>query len=147
MTSQTVNFVHPYTGDTPLHAVAQSIYSKRKQVLEILLRKGTQLNVKNKDFLTPLHVASENSYYDIMDTLLRCGANPNQLDGLGQTCLHKLAREDDVQGCRLLLSHNIDPTIVSLQGYTAAQLASENVLKILKGEFIISRLFFVELDL
>lgn len=132
LTSQTVNFVHPYSGDTPLHCVAQSIYSKRKQVLEILIRKGAQLNVKNKDFLTPLHVAAENSYYDIMDAILRNGGNVNALDGLGQTCLHRSAREDDVQSCRLLLSHNIDPTIISLQGYTALQLASENVLKILK---------------
>lgn len=132
LTSQTVNFSHPYTGDTPLHAVAQSIYSKRKQMLEILIRKGAQLNAKNKDFLTPLHVASDNSYYDVIDALIRNGANINICDGLGQTCLHRCARKDDVQGTRLLLSHSIDPSIVSLQGYTAAQLATEDVLKILK---------------
>lgn len=96
------------------------------------MRKGPQINIKNKDFLTPLHVACENSYYDIMDCLLRNGANVNCIDGLGQTCLHRAAREDDVQAVRLLLSHSIDTTIVSLQGYTAAQLAKENVLKILK---------------
>lgn len=132
LTSQSANFVHPFTGDTPLHVVAGSVFSKRKQVLEILIRKGAQLNVKNKDFLTPLHVATENSYYDIMDCLLRNGANVNVIDGLGQSCLHRAAREDDVQAVRLLLSHSIDPTMVSLQGYTAAQLAKENVLKILK---------------
>lgn len=55
------------------------------------------------------------------------------LDGLGQTALHRCGRDDNVQACRLLLSYGIDYTIVSLQGYTAAQLASENVLKILKS--------------
>lgn len=132
LTSQSVNFAHQFTGDTPLHAVASSVFSKRKQVLEILIRKGAQLNAKNKDFQTPLHTATENSHYDIMDYLARNGANINAVDGLGQTCLHRAAREDDVQAVRLLLSHSIDTSALSLQGYTAAQVAKENVLKILK---------------
>lgn len=132
LTSETVNFVHPYTGDTPLHAVAMSVYQKRKQVLEILIRKGALLNEKNKDFLTPLHVAADHSHYDIMDLLLKSGAKVNALDGLGQTALHRCARDDNIQACRLLLSYSIDTSLISLQGYTAAQLASENVQKILK---------------
>ncbi|XP_058447048.1 poly [ADP-ribose] polymerase tankyrase [Malaya genurostris] len=132
LTAETVNFVHPYSGDTPLHAVAHSVYPKRKQVLEILIRKGALLNEKNKDFLTPLHIAADNSHYEIMDVLLRHGAKVDALDGLGQTTLHRCAREDNIQACRLLLSYNIDISIVSLQGYTAAQLATENVLKILQ---------------
>lgn len=55
------------------------------------------------------------------------------MDGHGQTALHRCSRDDNVQACRLLLSYSVDPSIVSLQGYTAAQLASENVLKILKN--------------
>lgn len=125
--------MHPYTGDTPLHAASQSVYPKRKQILEILIRKGALLNEKNKDFLTALHIAADNSYYEIMDLLLRHGAKVNAIDGLGQSALHRCAREDNIQACRLLLSYSIDSAIVSLQGYTAAQLATENVLKILQG--------------
>lgn len=33
-----VNFVHPYTGDTPLHCAAGSVYPKRKQVIIIAKR-------------------------------------------------------------------------------------------------------------
>lgn len=69
-----------------------------------------------------------------MDVLLRHGAKVNALDGLGQTALHRCAREDNVQACRILLSYSVDTTIVSLQGYTATQVASENVLKILQGD-------------
>ncbi|KAJ9596393.1 hypothetical protein L9F63_012556 [Diploptera punctata] len=130
-----VNFKHPYTGDTPLHCAVSSPYPKRKQVLETLVRKGAHLNEKNKEFLTPLHVAADNSHYDVMDALLRHGAKVNALDGLGQTALHRSAREDNVQACRILLSYNVDPSIVSLQGYTAAQIATENVLKILQGRY------------
>lgn len=132
LTTQTLSFAHPFTGDTALHVVAGSVFSKRKQVLDILIRKGASLDVKNKELLTPLHIATEKSYYDVMDCLLKSGANVNAVDGLGQTCLHIAAREDDVQAVRLLLSHSVDVAITSLQGYTAAQLAKENVLKILK---------------
>lgn len=125
--------MHPYTADTALHFAVVSAYPKRKQIVETLIRKGSLLNEKNKDFLTPLHLAADHSYYEIMDLLLKNGAKINVLDGLGQTALHRCARDDNVQACRLLLSYDIDSTIVSLQGFTASQLASENVLKILKN--------------
>lgn len=65
-----------------------------------------------------------------MDALLKSGAKVNALDGLGQTALHKCARDE--QAVRILLSYSIDTSIISLEGYTAGQLASDNVLKILK---------------
>lgn len=133
LTPDIINFKHPYTGDTALHVVVGSLFPKRKQVVETLIRKGAHLNEKNKDFLTPLHLAADHSHYDLMDVLLRHGAKVNALDGLGQTALHRCAREDNLQACRILLSYTVDPSIVSLQGYTAAQVASENVLKILHG--------------
>ncbi|KAF7401149.1 poly ADP-ribose polymerase tankyrase [Vespula maculifrons] len=132
LSQDVVNFKHPYTGDTPLHCAVASPYPKRKQIIEILIRKNAAMNEKNKDFLTPLHVATDHSHYDAMDILLRHNAKVNALDGLGQTALHRCVREDNVQACRILLSYNIDPSIVSLQGYTAAQVAAENVLKILQ---------------
>ncbi len=39
-----------------------------------------------------------------------------------------------IQACRILLSYGCDTTIVSLQGYTAAQLATESVAKLLAEE-------------
>lgn len=133
LTTDTVNFIHPYTAETPLHCAVVSAHPKQKQIVEMLLRKGALLNEKNKDFMTPLHLAAEHSYFEIMDLLLKSGADVNALDGLGQTALHRCARDDNDQACRLLLSYNIDSTIISLQGYTATQLASENVLKLLKN--------------
>ena len=46
--------------------------------------------------------------------------------------MHRAAREDNVQACRILVSHGVDPSIVSLQGYTALQVAGENVHKVLE---------------
>lgn len=60
-----VNFRHPFSQDTPLHCAAGSPFPKRKSVVETLCRKGANLNDKNKEFLTPLHVAAEKSHYDV----------------------------------------------------------------------------------
>jgi tankyrase len=127
-----VNFKHPYTGDTALHCAAASPFPKRKHVTEALIRKGANLNEKNKEFLTTLHVAADKSHYDVMDVLLKHNAKVNALDGLGQTALHRVAQQGNMQACRLLLQYGVDSTIVSLQGYTAAQLATDNVQKMLR---------------
>lgn len=72
-----------------MHCAAASPYPKRKQIVEILIRKNFPLNEKNKDFLTPLHLATDHSHYDVMDLLLAHNAKVNALDGLGQTALHR----------------------------------------------------------
>lgn len=67
------------------HVVAASPYPKRKQVLELLIRKGAQLNEQNKEFLTALHISCDMSHYDLMDSSLKMGAKVNALDAFGQT--------------------------------------------------------------
>ncbi|KAG8193909.1 hypothetical protein JTE90_011464 [Oedothorax gibbosus] len=133
-----INFKHPFSHDTPVHCAVSSPYSKRKHVTEILIRKGASLNEKNKEFLTPLHVAADKSHFDVLDVLLKHGAKVNTLDGLGQTALHRCAREGNVQACRILLSYDIDTSIISLQGYTAAQVANESVQKLLSEPATVS---------
>ncbi|CAH1784885.1 unnamed protein product, partial [Owenia fusiformis] len=114
------------------HCAAASPFPKRKQVTEALIRKGANLNDKNKDMLTPLHVAADKAHFDIMDILLKQGAKVNAIDLLGQTALHRVAQQGNMQACRLLLSYGLDSSIVSLQGYTAAQLAPDNIAKMLR---------------
>ena len=68
-----------------------------------------------------------------------CRLQVNALDGLGQTALHRVAQQGNMQACRLLMSYGVNASLVSLQGYTAAQLATENIQKMLKGKTIESR--------
>ena len=129
---QSMGFQHPYSQDSPLHCAVTSPFPKRKAVVEILYRKGANLNEKNKDFLTPLHVAADKSHYDVMELLLKHGSKVNALDSAGQTCLHRCSRDSNLQACRILLTFGADPNIVSLQGYTAGQLATESgIIKLL----------------
>ena len=92
-----LNFKHPYTGDTALHCAVGSPYPKRKPAVDLLCRKGANLNEKNKEMLTPLHLAADKSHYDIMDLLLKHGAKVNALDLHGQTALHRSARDGELE--------------------------------------------------
>ncbi|KAM9132828.1 poly [ADP-ribose] polymerase tankyrase-2 isoform 2-T2 [Pangshura tecta] len=129
---ETVNFKHPQTHETALHCAAASPYPKRKQVCELLLRKGANINEKTKDFLTPLHVASEKAHNDVVEVVVKHEAKVNALDNLGQTSLHRAAHSGHLQTCRLLLSSGCDPSIVSLQGFTALQMGTESVQQLLQ---------------
>ncbi|XP_058043864.1 poly [ADP-ribose] polymerase tankyrase-2 isoform X5 [Ahaetulla prasina] len=127
-----VNFKHPQTHETPLHCAAASPYPKRKQVCELLLRKGANINEKTKDFLTPLHMASEKAHNDVVEVVVKHEAKVNALDNLGQTSLHRAAHCGHLQTCRLLLSFGCDPSIISLQGFTASQMGNESIQQLLQ---------------
>ena len=73
LTADVINFKHPYTGDNCLHCAVSSPFPKRKAIVETLCRKGCNLNEKNKEFLTPLHVATDKSHYDGLELLQRLG--------------------------------------------------------------------------
>uniref|UniRef100_A0A4W5QW19 Poly [ADP-ribose] polymerase n=1 Tax=Hucho hucho TaxID=62062 RepID=A0A4W5QW19_9TELE len=127
---ETMTFKHPLTHETALHCAATSPYPKRKQVCELLLRKGANVNEKTKDFLTPLHLASEKSHNDIIEVLVKHEAKVNALDNLGRTALHRAAHCGHLQTCRLLLKSGCDP-LMSLQGFSPSQMGNESVQEIL----------------
>uniref|UniRef100_A0A4W4GAK0 Poly [ADP-ribose] polymerase n=1 Tax=Electrophorus electricus TaxID=8005 RepID=A0A4W4GAK0_ELEEL len=103
---EVINFKHPQTHETALHCVVASPHPKRKQVTELLL-----LPVLNSP-----------------------NAHTNAVDTLGQTALHRAALAGHLQTCRLLLSYGADPAVISLQGFTAAQMGNEAVQQILNGK-------------
>ncbi|KAK7123067.1 hypothetical protein R3I94_019998 [Phoxinus phoxinus] len=134
---ETINFKHPLTQETALHCASTSPYPKRKQICELLLRKGANVNEKNKDFLTHLHLAAEKSHNDIIEVLVKHEAKVNAVDNLGQTALHRAAHCGHLQTCHMLLSAGCDPLITSLQGFSPSQIASQSIQEILQeGTFI-----------
>ncbi|XP_030629548.1 LOW QUALITY PROTEIN: poly [ADP-ribose] polymerase tankyrase-2-like [Chanos chanos] len=137
LSQDTINFKHPQTHETALHCASTSPYPKRKQVCELLLRKGASVNEKTKDFLTPLHLTAEKSHNDVLEVLIKHEAKVNAVDSLGQTALHRAAHCGHLQTCRLLLNAGCDPLITSLQGFSPSQLGNESVQEILQeGVFI-----------
>jgi len=131
LSSDVINFIHPFTLDNALHCSVASPHPKRKQVTELLIRKDINLNAKNKEFLSPLHVAADKGHVDVLELLLKNGANISSADCHGQTALHRAAQNGLNQVCQILLAHGADPTLISLQGFTTLQLASENIQQML----------------
>jgi len=135
-----ISFVHPFTNDCLLHFAASSPFPKRKQMTEFLLRKdSSNLNWKNKDLLTPLRAAVDKNHIDVVELLLKFGANINSIDCVGQTALHRCAQNNNPQICQLLLRHGADPNISSLHGYTPLQMGSESIQQIIH-DYIASQL-------
>ncbi|XP_056222755.1 poly [ADP-ribose] polymerase tankyrase-2-like isoform X2 [Seriola aureovittata] len=134
---ETINFKHPLTQETALHCVSASPYTKRKQVCELLLRKGANVNEKTKDLLTPLHLASEKGHNDVIEVLVKHEAKVNAVDHLGQTALHRAAHCGHLQTCRLLLNAGGDPLLTSLQGLSPSQLGNKSVQEILQEGVLI----------
>jgi len=71
----------------------------------------------------PLHLAMGLRSRELVQALLDHGANPNEVDGLGQTPLHDAAWLDDVVSAKVLLDVGGDPTILDRDGRTAMDCA------------------------
>uniref|UniRef100_H2ZNG0 Poly [ADP-ribose] polymerase n=1 Tax=Ciona savignyi TaxID=51511 RepID=H2ZNG0_CIOSA len=80
-------------------------------------------------------VTADKAHIDVLEVLLKSGAKVNMLDCLGQTALHRAAQLGLSQVCIVLLNHGIDPTIISLQGFTAAQMATESIQQLLQVNY------------
>ncbi|XP_029953506.1 poly [ADP-ribose] polymerase tankyrase-2-like [Salarias fasciatus] len=137
LSPETLGFKHPLSLETALHCAAASPYPKRKQVCELLLRRGAGVNDKTKDLLTPLHLAAENAHNDALEVLVKHDAKVNAVDQLGQTALHRAAQRGHLQTCRLLLAAGCDPLLTSLQGFSPSQLGNASVQEVLQAEGVL----------
>ncbi|CAN7937862.1 unnamed protein product [Ixodes hexagonus] len=74
LTPDLAAFKHPLTGDTVLHLAVASGSPKRRQMVELLLRRSVPVDEPNKLCLTPLHVAADKGHTDVVDLLVKSGA-------------------------------------------------------------------------
>lgn len=118
---------------TPLHVAAERAHN---DILEVLQKHGAKV-CPVKLFVLHLFLQDDIRKQFIATVLNHpptC-SDPqiNAVDTLGQTALHRAALSGHIQTCKLLLSYGADPSIVSLQGFTAAQMGNEAVQQILNG--------------
>lgn len=117
-------------GETALHIAAREGHIEVCRIL-LLNIDGVDVNPKLKDGRTPLHIGCERGYIDIVNMLLLCGATVNARDNLGYTPLHFAARFGRVNIVKKLLDRYADPAIVNKQGFTALNIASQDVIQVL----------------
>jgi ankyrin repeat protein len=68
-----------WMGGTPLHYAAEN---GQKEMVELLIDKGADVNLKTDFDQTPLHLAAENGQKEMVELLIAKGANVNAHDGL-----------------------------------------------------------------
>ena len=70
-----------YEGQTPLHLAATygtpSIANHRKEIVELLIAEGADVNTKDEDGETPLHLAALRGHKEIVELLIAAGADVN----------------------------------------------------------------------
>lgn len=68
-----VNVRDSNTGDHPLHLLI-NVFSKdpqtSNQIMSLLVKSGADMNSKNNDLWTPLHLAVKRGSYDAVEALL-----------------------------------------------------------------------------
>lgn len=86
-------------GYTQLHKVcSQSYCVNTKNAIECLLKVGKcDPNIKNNAGLTPIQlIPGRSRNTNVLRELIKRGANPNVLDNDGNTLLHKMSENGDL---------------------------------------------------
>jgi len=106
-------------GDTPLHCSAgggslwrwremhlsHEAEVKLREVAEVLIAHGADVNAKNDDGLTPLLYAAGYGRLEVVEALLAHGAAVNAKDDKGLTPLHYAAEHGRLEVVDALLAH------------------------------------------
>lgn len=107
-------------GVTPLHEAAGR---GNVAVINILLRKGCDPNLRDNDHFSPLSFAAYNRQMDAVEKL---SATINQTDSEGRTDLHIAVIQGWTEVVEILLnSEKINPNIVDINGRTAFDYACQ----------------------
>ncbi|CAF3593831.1 unnamed protein product [Rotaria sp. Silwood1] len=107
------------------HVACTSSSSKhRRQIFEMLIRRGALVNALNTAQMAPIHICAAADHDDLLEILFKHNADINLLDGQGQTSLHHAVKNGHLNACRFLITHKIDTSIVSSYGQTALDMAS-----------------------
>ena len=108
-------------GNTPLHFAAALGH---KDVAELLLAKGADVNAKAYNGFVPLHVAAAKGQKDLAELLLAKGADVNAKDNDGMTPLHWAARYGYKDLVEMLLAKGADVNARRNDGSTPLHFAA-----------------------
>ena len=99
-------------GETPLHLAASTRWvgavQGHKDVVEVLLANGADVNAKDSGGFTPLYMAARFGRTDLVELLLGRNANVDAQDNDGQTPLFAAAEAGNDATVELLLAHNAE---------------------------------------
>ncbi len=101
-----------------------AIRSRHSAVAELLVSRGATIDLQSEDrgYSAMMDAASSGSL-DLVEFLLKKGANPNLVSKDGQSALVIAVGRNDVPMCRKLLDYGADPDISDKLGFSARKYA------------------------
>lgn len=113
---------------TPLHKAAY--YSGAPEVIESLIRRGADVNARDKGNWTPLHLATRNGHVEAVKIFLDAGAELTVQDSKhGWTPLHLAVIAGQTEAARLLVAAGAGKLCAEVEdksGASVKQLLFEN---------------------
>lgn len=104
---------------SPLHQATIGIRGRAcRDICELLIAHGADVNIKDKLGDTPLHLAAKLKHNDIVEFLLDCGANINALNQARRSALFEAARLHRQQIVESLLSRGAEVNLMDELGFT-----------------------------
>ena len=109
--------------------------SKEKECTDFLISEGADVNFKDRNGCTPLHLVALHGNVDCSLSLISAGADVNKKNKEGETPLMKAAHCDKVQFAELLLENGADINAYDSRGryaiFNAAWAGSAEILQLL----------------
>eukprot|EP01119_Soliformovum_irregulare_P019396 TRINITY_DN6129_c0_g1_i1.p1 TRINITY_DN6129_c0_g1~~TRINITY_DN6129_c0_g1_i1.p1 ORF type:complete len:454 (+),score=86.18 TRINITY_DN6129_c0_g1_i1:63-1424(+) len=103
--------------NTPLHYMARTPFdSDNLHILDILIRKGANINAQNNNGETPLHLACWKGRTEFVSLLISRKADVNLQNDHGETPLHWAARIAIKEMVDVLLAAGADPDVKGTDG-------------------------------
>ncbi len=109
-------------------ALFKAIDDDDVEVIKRAIEAGADVNAKNDDGRTPLHLAAYGNSKKIMDTLIAAGADVNAKDNHGDTPLYGAVRSNSKESMDALLAAGVDVNSRDNNGLTPLNLAVDYLL-------------------
>ncbi|MBV9270674.1 MAG: ankyrin repeat domain-containing protein [Candidatus Eremiobacteraeota bacterium] len=114
-------------GATPEYCLWAAAYNDDAAAVHLLVHEGASIDAVHGDGDTPLVFAVRWSRFGAARELLKCGADPNYQDKLGNTALHYMLKKRSDPSCiRMLIDYGARLDLPNREGTTAHRLLSRS---------------------
>ncbi len=100
----------------------------------------------NRSIHTPLHTSLGNKKHQIVELLLKYGADPNATTFDGETVLQRAARQNNLWAAKLLLQYGADPHVSSDKEQTPVHIAALSIPSVMERNIDVLKFLIEEAE-